>query len=228
MRSASELAGAQVVASWLVRPARLQTAAGVEQLLPDRRQLEPAGLLGVQAPVARVQLVKVLQVGGQRRLQLGGDARDAHRGGEVVAELVDDAQGVANGVVVLQGENVQHGLGGDVRVAVAVTPDPCAEGEGTGIQRQLEAEPGELVGERPERLRDGVAVERVEVVDRVAGLVDHLGTRDAQLVGLPQQVDQLLQPAPDAALGDAVGLAVTRAEGAVPLLEQRGRSAGSS
>ena len=36
-------------------------------------------------------------VGGQRRLQLGGDARDAHRGGEVVAELVDDAEGVANG-----------------------------------------------------------------------------------------------------------------------------------
>jgi hypothetical protein len=38
----------------------------------------------------------------------------------------------------------------------------------------------------------------------------------------PQQVDQLLQPAPDAAFGDTVGRAVTRAEGAVPLVEEAG------
>jgi hypothetical protein len=93
-----------------VRPALYQTAPGVEQLLPNRRQFEPAGLLGVEAPVARVQLVEVLEVGGQRRLQRCRDARDPDRGGEVVAKLVDYAEGVANGVIVVEGENVQHGL----------------------------------------------------------------------------------------------------------------------
>ena len=76
----------------------------------------------------------------------------------------------------------------------------------------------QLVGERLERPRDGVAVQRVEVVDGVARLVDHLGARDAQLVGLPQQVDQLLQPAPDARSATRSRRRPSRH--AVPLVEQ--------
>jgi hypothetical protein len=124
-------------------------------------------------------------------------------------------------VVALQLEDLQHRLRGDVRIAVAVTADPRAEAQRTGVERQLHAEPGKLVGQRLERSWHGVRVQRIEVVDRVAGLVDHLGTHDAQLVGLPQQVHQLRQPAPDASLGAWVARPSRRPERAIPLVEQR-------
>ena len=153
--------------------------------------------------------------------KLGGDARDAHRGGQLATQLVDHGQGVADRVLVLEGEHLERDLGAHVGVAVAVAADPGAERERAGVERQLEAEPGELVGERLEHVRDGVAVELVEVVDGVARLVDDVGTGDAQLVGLPHQVDQLLQPAP----GPAARARVQRSAGpgrAVPLVEQTG------
>ncbi len=53
-------------------------------------------------------------------------------------------------------------------------------------------------------MRDGVALELVEVVDGVARLVDHVRPRDAQLVRLPEQLDELLEP-PALALGALEG-----------------------
>ena len=211
-----QLVGAEVGAPRLVRPAVEQAAAGVEQLLADARQLEPVGLLGVQAPVALVELPEVLQVGGQRRLELRRGAGDPHGGGQVAAQLVDDVQRVPDGMVVLEREDVEGRLRGDVRIAVPVAADPRAERERTGVERQLDPDPRQLLAERLQRVRDGVAVQRVEVVHGAAGLVDHVGTREAELVGLPQQVDQLAEPAADAAPGDRVAVAAR----AVPLVEE--------
>ncbi len=117
----------------------------------------------------------------------------------------------------LEREHGQRRLGGDVRVAVAVAADPGAEAQRARVQRQLDADPTELLGERLEHVRHRVAVQRVEVVDGAARLVDDLRAGAAQLVRLPQQRDLLLQPAPDAPLGRRVaGLP----QGALPGFQQ--------
>ncbi len=81
--------------------------------------------------------------------------------------------------------------GGDVGVAVAVAADPGAEGEGAGVVGQLDADALQFGGEVLQDVSDRVGVEFVEVVDGVAGLVGGLGPDDAQLVGLPDEVDVL-------------------------------------
>ena len=50
---------------------------------------------------------------------------------------------------------------------------------------------GQLGGQIRGELRDGVVDEGLQVVQRVAGLVDRCRTELAELVGLPDQVDQL-------------------------------------
>ena len=54
---------------------------------------------------------------------------------------------------------------------------------------QLHADACEFGGEVLQDVADGAGVQLVEVVDGVAGLVGGLGAYDAQLVGLPDQVD---------------------------------------
>ena len=215
-----QLGGADVVAPGLVAAARRQPRARVEQLLAHAGELQPVGLLGVQAPVALVELGQALEVGGQRGLELGGDARDPHRGGEVGAQLVDDRQRVAQRVGVLELEDVERGRRQHVGVAVAVAADPAAEAQRASVDGEVDAEAGELVDQRLERVGHGVAVQLVEVVDGVARLVDDVGLGHAQLVALPQQLDELLQAALDAALR---GLA----HGPLALVEQ-GRRPGAA
>ena len=210
-----QLGGADVVAPGLVAAARRQARARVEQLLAHAGELQPVGLLGVQAPVALVELGQALEVGGQRGLQLGRDARDAHRGGEVGAQLVDDRQRVAQRVGVLELQDVERGRRQHVGVAVAVAADPAAEAQRASVDREVDAEAGELVDQRLERVGHRVAVQLVEVVDGVARLVDDVGLGHAQLVALPQQLDELLEPALDAALRGV-------AHGPLALVEQGG------
>ena len=79
--------------------------------------------------------------------------------------------------------------GGDERVAVAVAADPGAERQRPGVGGQRDAHRLEREREVVEHLGHRPVGEVVEVVERVARLVEHLGTVQAQLVGLPQQVD---------------------------------------
>ena len=65
-----QLGGADVVAPGLVAAPAGQARARVEQLLAHAGELQPVGLLGVQAPVALVELGQALEVGGQRGLEL--------------------------------------------------------------------------------------------------------------------------------------------------------------
>jgi hypothetical protein len=121
-------------------------------------------------------------------------------------------------VLVLEREHLEDRARVDVGVAVAVAADPAAEAQRPGLDGELDPQQPELVDEGLERVRDGVTVQLVEVVDGVASLVEDVGARDAQLVGLPQQVDELLEPPPDAALGRGIGRLL-------PFVEQRGDTA---
>ena len=112
-------------------------------------------------------------------------------GGEVVEQRVDQRGHVADRVPVLENQHLHGDLGCDVGVAVAVAADPAAEAQrsGSGVQRHVERR--QLVAEVLEHVADGVQHELVEVVGRAARLVDRLGAVLAQLVGLPEQVDDL-------------------------------------
>ena len=193
-----------------------QTRSGVLQLEAHAGELEPVRLLGVQAQEARLDLGQRLQVALQRIPQLGRDLDDAHRGGEVRAQLADQRQRTADAVLVLEREHLVRGLRADVGVPVAIAADPAAEAQRASRHGRLEAEALEFLGKHLEDVGHRVAVELVEVVDGVACLVDHVGTDDAQLVRLPQQVDQLLQPPGDAPLGRRVS------RGMRALVEQHG------
>ena len=78
-------------------------------------------------------------------------------------------------------------------------PIQLPKASGRALRRQLEPEPAELVGQLLEHVGHRVGVQAVEVPDRVARLVHHVGLRDAQLVGLPQQVDRSPRAAPSCA-----------------------------
>ncbi|OEV31558.1 hypothetical protein AN219_04355, partial [Streptomyces nanshensis] len=103
-------------------------------------------------------------------------------------------EGVGDAVLVLEQQHFPGHFGGDVGVAVAVAADPGAEGQGAGAGRQRCAGALQLGRQVLQHVADGAAVQLVQVVDGVARLVRGLGTGDAQLVGLPDQVDVLGQP----------------------------------
>ncbi len=188
-----ELRDAAVVAPGLVRQPAREPAAGVHELLLDRRELQPVRLLGVQPEEARLHLGEQLEVARERRLQVRRRSRDPDGARQVAPQHVHDANRVADAVVVLQAEHAAEAVRADVRVPVAVAADPAAERERPRHGVRLELEPPQLVRELVQHVRGGVRVQVVEVPDRVARLVDDVGPGDAQLVGLPQEVDRLLE-----------------------------------
>ena len=189
-----QIRSAHVVAPRLVPPAARKPAPRVHELLLDAGELQAVGLLRVQPQEARLHLGEQLQVTCQRALQLRRRARDQVGRGQVAAQHVDDRDRIAQAVVVLEDEYAARGVGPHVRVAVAIAADPGAEGQRPRVGSQLESEPAELVGQLLEHVGHGVGMQTVEVPNRVAGLVDHVGLRNAQLVGLPEQVHRLLEP----------------------------------
>ena len=94
----------------------------------------------------------------------------------------------------LQREHLHRHGRRHVRVAVAITAGPRAEAQGRGRHRQVDAEAGKDGGDVGQHLRDGQPLGVDQVEHRVAGLVDRLGALSPELVGEPQQVDDLGQP----------------------------------
>ncbi len=186
-----ELGGAEVVAAFLVGDALGEALPGVEELLADAGGLEPVGLFGVQPLVAGADLGEAFEVGLEGGEEFLGGSGVADGVGEEAAQEVDEFEGVADAVFVLEDQHVAGDVGGDVGVAVAVAADPGAEGERAGAGGQLDADATQFGGEVLQYVADGAGVEFVEVVDGVAGLVGGLGTDDAQFVGLPDEVDVL-------------------------------------
>ena len=186
-----EFRGAEVVAAGDVRSVAGETVAGVDELLADAGGLEAVGLFGVQALVAGADLREEFQVVLEGGEELVGGAAVADGVGEGAAQVIDVFEGVGDAVLVLEDQHVPGDLRGDVGVTVAVAADPGAEGQRAGAGGQLGAGALQLGGEVFEDIADGAAAELVEVVDGVAGLVGGLRAGNAQLVGLPDEVDAL-------------------------------------
>ena len=91
----------------------------------------------------------------------------------------------------LQAQHVERHLRRDVGVAVAVAAGPGAEAERSRVEGQGHVDGGQLPVQLLEQVRDDRGGQRAQVVGRGPRLVGGLGTHDAQLVGLPEEVDQL-------------------------------------
>src|SRR5690606_15188000 len=139
-------------------------------------------------------LGEVAEVGLEGGEQFLGGAGVADGAGEQAAQFVDHLQRVVDAVFVLEDQHLPGDLGGDGGVAVAVAADPGAGGEGAGVVGRLDAGAFECGGEVLQGVGDGFGVQLVEVVQGVSGLVGGFRAGDAQLVGLPAEVDVLGQP----------------------------------
>ena len=108
--------------------------------------------------------------------------------------------------MVLQPQHLAGDVGSDVRIAVAVTTDPGTEGQRAGIAGQRRTVPLQLCGKVGGEIGQGLVDELLQVVHGVACLVDRGRTVLAQLVGLPDQVDDFGQLAILTSAGHRLGL----------------------
>ena len=165
-------------------------------------ELQAHGLLGVEPEEAPVELRQVGQVGVDAGAQVRirpGEAL-AHR--QVLEQAVHDGEDVGDGVVALEVDDRARHLGRDEGIAVPIAANPGAEGEWSAVGRQVRSEEPEGGSEVVEHLREGSAREVVEVVEGIARLVDHLRLLQAELIGAPQQVDELGDARPAALVVD--------------------------
>ena len=197
-----QLVGGQVVVARHVARVLGDPAARVLQPAADEGQLEAVTLAGVAAPRRLIGGRQRRGVAPQTGRQLRRHAVDVLGAAELGGQRVDRTQQLLQRAVVLQ---LQHGRGHlrrDQGVAVAVAADPAPEAQGAGVGRQLDADARELGVQLVEQVAAHPAQQLLQVVDRRPCLVGGGGAVDAQFVGLPDQVDRLGEPAPDAGLVD--------------------------
>ena len=209
-RSATSSSKPAVVAAGLVRGVVDQPVAGALQPDPHEAELEPVGLVGVEPPdrLPRDRAAPRRRPRGSRAARRWPSTMRVEAVISVsTSSTMVDQLGEAGGV--LQVQDLQGHRGRDVGVAVAVTAGPGAEAQRARGRRQRDVEPGQLAVELLEQVGHDLGGDRAQVVDRRAGLVGRLGPHDPQLVGLPQQVDEL---------GEAslVGPPLRRPDGAGP------------
>ena len=202
---AQVLVGPEVVAPRLVRGALDVAAPGVLQPRVDVGALEPVGLLGVEPHEPVVDLRQRAAVAGEAAPQVLADPDQPRRHRQLLDEVLEQLGLDAHAALAVDPHRLERQLGGDVGVAVAVAADPAAQDEGPRALRQVQAHAGELLVELGEHLGHGAASELVEVVGHRAGLVEHRRTLGADLVGLPDEVDETVQPDLGLLLGQAAG-----------------------
>ena len=98
-------------------------------------------------------------------------------------------------MLVLQDEHVAVTCGVTFGLPSRSPPIQVPKRSGARSAGRSTPERGQLVGQVLEHVADGVQHQLVEVVGGVARLVERLGPVQAQLVGLPEQVDDLGDPA---------------------------------
>jgi hypothetical protein len=172
-----------------------QPGPGVGQLGLHRADLQPVRLLGVGPAEPGRHLGQVVQVLGQAGGQVQGDPAQSPGHRQLVDQRVHRPLGGLDAVLVLDQQHVPGDHRSDERIAVPVAADPRAEGQRAGRRCGLHAQPAQRIGEVVEHPRGGVGVQVGEVVDGVAGLIGRVRPIQPQLVGLPEQVDQLGEPA---------------------------------
>ena len=97
-------------------------------------------------------------------------------------------------MLALEAEDGQRDLRRHERVAVAVSADPGAEAQRPATRRELGAEAAELDGEIIEQVGNDELGQLVEVEQRRARFVERGRPLTTDLLGLPEQVDELGQP----------------------------------
>ncbi|GBE24346.1 hypothetical protein BMS3Bbin02_00617 [bacterium BMS3Bbin02] len=100
----------------------------------------------------------------------------------------------------LQFQHFERYVGCDVGVAVAVATHPGAETHGCQCRWVGNAESCHLVGELVKQVTRDLAEYFVEVVDGRTGFINGGRTCIAQLVGLPDEIDQLRYPPDDSSI----------------------------
>jgi hypothetical protein len=117
---------------------------------------------------------------------------------------------------VLQRQHLHGRRRRHVRVAVAIAAGPGAEAQRRRRHGQVDTEASEDGGDVGQHLRDGQPLGVDQVEHRVPGLVDRLGPLPPELVGQPQQVDDLgevpVGPFGEVGPGRAGGLGRLRVE----------------
>ncbi len=97
-------------------------------------------------------------------------------------------------MLALEAEDGQRDLRRHERVAVAVSADPGAEAQRPATRRELGAEAAKLDGEIIEQVGNDELGQLVEVEQRRARFVERGRPLTTDLLGLPEQVDELGQP----------------------------------
>ena len=193
-----QLGGAAVVAPRHVPGVLGDARSRVHEPLADVVELQPVALARTAALEAAIGRRQHLAVTAQAAGQFRRHAMDVFRAAQLGGQAFHGADQPAQGVVVLQLQHVHGHLRRDQRVAVAIPADPAPEVQRPRVRRQLDAGPLHLFVQLIEQVAGDLAQHFVQVVDRRPRLVGRARAVDAQLVGLPDQVDHLRQPPLDA------------------------------
>ena len=172
---------------------RGQAGAGTGQLGPDARDLQPVRFLGVDATEPRIDLGKALEVLGEGREQLIGHTTDARRDTELLDQRLQRSLHHPDPQLVLQPQRLHGHLRRDAGIAVPIAAGPRPEAQRDGIDGEVHVEAGEHGSQIIEHRRNGVERCVLDVEHDVARLVDRIRALPPQLVGQPQQVDDLGQ-----------------------------------
>ena len=143
-------------------------------------------------------------------------ADDALGSAQVRCQRLECGDQLSQGVIVLELEDRKGHVGGHVWVAVTIAPHPRPKPQRLSVERQRHVKPVELVVEFIEEVGRHLAEDLIEVVDRRPGLINRGRAGPSQLIGLPDQIDDLGKPAFGAGL---IGRGQT---GICPLLEDLG------
>ena len=182
-----------------VRGAGWRPARGCASSLARMQvSLEPVRLLRVEPPVARVEpgdARRGLEVSIEGRAQLGGDPHDL---------LADDrsassrsSTGSRSRTPCTRSRSATVAVTSGVTNGLPSRSPPIHEPKvsGRAVGRQVHPDLGQQRRSVLQHVRQRAGGQPVEVVQRTACLVQDLGALEAQLVGLPQQLDELGEPA---------------------------------
>ena len=190
---AQVLLGAEVVPPRHVGGAVDVAVAGVLEPGVDVGALEPVGLLGVEPDEPVVDLGEVAPVAGEPAAQVLGHPDEPRGDRELLHEVLDQAELDAHAPLGVDPHGLRGQLGGDVGVAVPVAAHPGAQHQRAGPVGQRQPDPRQLLVQHRQHLGHGVVPELLEVVRRGTGLVEHRRALGADLVGLPDEVDEPVQ-----------------------------------
>ena len=198
----------------VVRPRPRCRFRRLEQAPVDHRQPLPVGLARAER-VETGRHVRELPVIDLEPLgQLRGNTPNRQPNAQLRRQTLDLLHQDAKGPLTLELEHRHRGGRRDVGIAVAVASHPRAETDGRAIGIEPTAQRGQHGVDVVEELGHALHRDLREEIEDRPGLVHRVGSLPAQLVGLPDGVDQLVHPAVGSLPGSVVGTGMS------PLLDE--------